>query len=462
MSLSSTGTSAIHARVGEVMAVPRLAAGAASAAAADIALSIHDDIASLEAEWRHFESVADGTVFQTFAWHAAWQKHIGARAGVRPAIVIGRRAGRILFLMALAIEPGRLIRRLVWHAHDLCDYNAPQLATDFADAVGPGGFLPLFAAIKAQLRRDARFRYDAVVLDKMPETVGGQANPFLALGTTLNPSGAYLTRLGDDWDSFYASRRSSATRKRDRKKRRRLGDVGVSFLAPAGKAAVEANLSVLVDQKSKAFARMGVTDLFARPGYRDFFFELATDPASMELCYVSQLKVGDIVAAANLGLIFRGRYYHILSSYDGGEVARFGPGTAHLQDLMRHAIECGCREFDFTIGDEPYKREWADTELALYDHRSAATAIGLAATLPWMAVARVKRFIKQTPILWRTFSKARAWAGSLKGRRKGALGQSSSIDEGNAESTDEARNPSVSTRERPGRELRPEGKRASR
>ena len=31
------------------------------------------------------------------------------------------------------------------------------------------------------------------------------------------------------------------------------------------------------------------------------------------------------------------------------------------------AIDRGFRVFDFTIGDERYKRDWCDTEIKLYD-----------------------------------------------------------------------------------------------
>ena len=71
----------------------------------------------------------------------------------------------------------------------------------------------------------------------------------------------------------------------------------------------------------------------------------------------------------------------------------------------------GCREFDFTIGDEPYKRDWCDAELKLYDHRSAVTLRGWLAALPSIGFTYVKRVIKQTPFLWRLFVKARAVLG---------------------------------------------------
>ena len=246
----------------------------------------------------------------------------------------------------------------------------------------------------------------------MPETVGAQPNPFLALPVSLNPSGAYLTHLIDDWDAFYVAKRSSATRRRDRTKRKRLGDIGpVAFATPSEASGTDALLTTLFAQKARSFARMGVANFLALPGREALFRDFATDPATRALAHVSRLDVGPTLAAANYGLIFRGRYYHVLASYDDGPVSRFGPGAAHLHELMRYAIEQGCREFDFTIGDEPYKRDWCDAELRLYDHRSAVTLRGWLAALPSIGFAYVKRVIKQTPFLWRVFVKVRAVLG---------------------------------------------------
>jgi CelD/BcsL family acetyltransferase involved in cellulose biosynthesis len=373
-------------------------------------LSFHGDIAAIEQDWRDFEQSADGTVFQTFAWQSCWLRHVGHLTSVQPLIAVIRAAdGGILMLAPLAIG-GRPFRQLSWAASDLNDYNAPLLAPEFVRIVSRDDFRSLWRAMVRSLRREARFRFDFIVLDKMPETIGGQPNPFLALPVALNPSGAYLTRLTGDWNSFYVGKRSSATRRRDRTKRKRLNDMGpVAFTTPSDDDGTNAILTTLFAQKARAFAQMGVANFLALPGREAFFRAFATDPATRPLCHVSRLDVGPTLAAANYGLIFRGRYYHVLASYDDGPVSRFGPGAAHLHDLMRHAIEHGCHEFDFTIGDEPYKHDWCDIEIKLFDHRSAATLPGWLAALPAMAFARSKRLIKQTPFLWRLFVRTRAF-----------------------------------------------------
>ncbi len=383
--------------------------------AADIRLSVHKELAAIEQDWRAFEQHADCTVFQTFDWLAAWLEHIGARHGVVPAIVTGRTAaGELLFLLPLAVEACHGVRRLTWLGSDLCDYNGPLLAPDFSQRVGADQFGPLWREINRRLRDDAGLRYDLIDMEKMPEAIGMQPNPFLALDVGLHPSGAYLTHLGAEWEAFYTAKRSSATRRRDRTKLKRLTDFGeVRFVTMATAEDATRALDTLMAQKARSFAAMGVANIFAREGYAKFFHSLAATPAGRELVHVSRLDVGTCPAALNFGLTFRGRYYHVLASYDDGEVSRFGPGRAHLHELLRYAIEHDMRQFDFTVGDEAYKREWSDTEIKLYDYVAPVTLRGAIVASITGGLRRAKRFIKQTPALWSLFSKARSLAGKI-------------------------------------------------
>jgi CelD/BcsL family acetyltransferase involved in cellulose biosynthesis len=387
-------------------------------APADVRLSIHDDLPAVESEWRAFELHADCTVFQSFGWLSSWQRHIGAGKGVRPAIVIGRDArGEILFLLPLSVEPRGFARRLVWLASQISDYNAPLLAPEFSQRLAPRPFLSLWPEILRRIQGHRELRFDLIHFVRMPETVGAQQNPFRHLPVILHPSGAYLAHLAGDWETFYATRRSPSTRQRDRTKRKRLGELGeVKLVTPTAAGEMARTFDALMAQKTRAFASMGVGNLFDRPGHADFYRALAIDPATRPIAHLSRLDVGPIAAAINLGLTFRGRYYHVLASYDDGEASRFGAGAAHLHDLMRHAIETGCEIFDFTVGDEPYKRDWSDTESALFDHVRPARWRGVFAALALLGLIRVKRFIKQTPGVWKAFSKARAFIGTLRGR----------------------------------------------
>src|SRR4051794_10478533 len=98
------------------------------AAANNIELGIHTDIAAAEADWRALQSPMGCSVFQTYEWLSAWQRHVGARNGVTPCIVIGRDASdSALFILPLAIQATGVARQLTWLGSELCDYNMPLL-----------------------------------------------------------------------------------------------------------------------------------------------------------------------------------------------------------------------------------------------------------------------------------------------------------------------------------------------
>jgi D-aspartate ligase len=378
-------------------------------------LRIYSDLTAVETEWRRFERVADCTAFQTFDWLATWQLHIGARQGVRPVIVVGRfGAGDIACIWPLGVVPGHAARRLTWLGQDLCDYNAPLLARDFSERIAPEAFLAAWHELQLQMHCEPLLRFDWIEFEKMPARIGPQINPFTHLAVTPNRSSAHLMALGDDWEEFYRAKRSSATRRRDRAKRRHMADYGdIRFATAADAQSARCTLEILMQQKTRSLARKGIADIFAPPGHREFYLELASNPKLRHLVHISRIEIGDSCAAANLGIVFDGCYYHVLASYVDSEVAHYGPGALHLRELMAHAIALGLRRFDFTIGDEPYKLEWSDSVLKLYDYSAAKAWRGLPARWFSSARRRLKRLIKQTPALWTLASRARSAIGAF-------------------------------------------------
>lgn len=381
----------------------------------NLSLRIYSDLAVVEAEWRLFESVADCTAFQTFDWLATWHRHVGQRAGVRPVIAVGRFGdGEIAFMMPLCVVPERWARRLCWLGQDLCDYNAPLLARDFSQRVPPHRFLAAWQELLAQIQCEPLLRHGWIEFEKMPQKVGAQINPFTYLGVTSNANSAHLTGLSDDWEKFYHAKRSSATRRRDRAKRRHMSEYGdIRFVNAVDADDARRTLETLMEQKSRSLARKGIADIFAPPGHREFYLDLASNPKTRHLVHISRVEVGPVCAAANLGIVFGDCYYHVLASFVDTEIAHYGPGALHLRELMAHAINLGLKRFDFTIGDEPYKLQWSDTELKLYDYTATVTWRGLPARWSSSVRRRIKRFIKQTPLLWKLASQARAALGAL-------------------------------------------------
>ncbi len=402
-------------RVGQAAALKELpsAAGqeprAAAASRAPVAASVltfelYTDLAAAESLWRAFEADAESTPFQFFDWLSAWHRHIGTVQGTQPVIVVARLdSGAVAMLLPFAVEQRGATRSLRWLGQDLCDYNAPMLVRDFSQRVTGAAFRDFWNALLGELRCDPALRIDWIDFEKMPGTVGVQSNPFIHLGLTPNANSAHIAQLGGDWETYYRERRSSATRRRDRAKRKRLAEFGeIRFVTASDPAEIRQTLGVLMQQKSRSFARKGIPDIFARPGHRDFFLDVASGEATRRFAHVSRVEIGADYAATNFALIAGDCYYHILASYCDGPLMRYGPGALHLRDLLGYAIGRGLRRFDFTIGDEQYKLEWSDLRLALFDYSTGVTPRGWLACLGARGRLRIKRIIKQSPMLWKT------------------------------------------------------------
>jgi CelD/BcsL family acetyltransferase involved in cellulose biosynthesis len=375
-----------------------------------LSIQIFSELGAVEAEWRQFERTADCTAFQTFDWLATWQNHVGERRGARPVIAVGRFAeGDVAFIVPLCLMRRHLARRLCWLGQDLSDYNAPLLAADVSERTTPEDFLAAWHELQMQMQCEPLLRHDWIEFEKMPETVGAQANPFMHLRVTPNRSNAHLAHLSEDWEKFYCAKRSSATRRRDRSKLRHMSQFGdVRFITAADAEDARSTLEILMEQKSRALTRKGVADIFARPGHREFFLDLTANPKTRHLVHVSRIEIGDICAATNLGIVFGDCYYHVLASYVDSEVAHYGPGALHLRELLAYAIKRGLKCFDFTIGDEQYKFDWCDTVIKLYDYTATTKWRGLPARALSSVQRRSKRLIKQTPVLWNIVSRVRS------------------------------------------------------
>ena len=61
---------------------------------------------------------------------------------------------------------------------------------------------------------------------------------------------------------------------------------------PAGDAEIRGTLDMLMAQKARSFARMGVANLFARPGYAEFYRATRRRSGERHLVHVSRLDVG--------------------------------------------------------------------------------------------------------------------------------------------------------------------------
>jgi CelD/BcsL family acetyltransferase involved in cellulose biosynthesis len=383
-----------------------------SAPAASAHLTLFTSLEEAGPFWTAFEKEAALHVFQTFAWAKIFQETVGKAENLRPLIVaVETSRGAPLMLFPLALEEKGALTKLIWLGGDTADYQAPLLAPGWRASLAPQTFTALWKEIRAALPA-----HDLIDLGKQPADIQGTDNPFMELGPDLHPAGTHMTRLAEDWESYYKSKRSSSTRKRDRNRRNNLKRLGeLSYEVPQSAGEIDTSLSALFEQKNAFFADCGIASFLKKPGYTDFYRQMAKAHAGSGLIDVSHLRVGEEIAATNWGARFRGHYYYVLGGFTTSPSGKYSPGSLFLLDLLEKETKAGnIHTFDFSIGDEAYKDDWCELHFPLYDYKAASSLKGLLALVPLRLAARLKRFLKQSPRAWALAQSVRKRLGQLR------------------------------------------------
>ena len=297
-------------------------------------------------------SLPDGLVrgpFQHRDWIAAW---IAARADApsRLALAIvtadGRELPRLVLPLMLDIRAGVPC----WTAIDdgVADYNAPLLAPDFAPTTRTMRWI--WARIVDQLPVG-----DLIFLEKMPERIGDRRNPLLDLAGVVR-SRFLAHPLTIDGDVEAMRRRYVGRRSLDRKRRKLERRGRVDFTVARGPDAVP-----LVERL------MGWRDqrYDGRPITAAFYRRLLLDS---DLARVGMLWLDGRAIAGCFAVVDEGALRLLVTAFD--ETAKnWSPGLLAIDSMIVWAVDAGLREFDFTIGSEPYKFDFGVANTPLWEIR---------------------------------------------------------------------------------------------
>jgi CelD/BcsL family acetyltransferase involved in cellulose biosynthesis len=361
-------------------------------------ITIFDSFDAAKSVWMEFEHEADCYAFQSFNWLSNWHLKLGSEPQVQVFIVyVEYPAGRPLMLLPLGIQKRGIASCLVWLGGVISDYLGPLISKDYSRTFNASRFEILWKDIQSELPH-----FDAVLLEKQPESIAGQHNPFLFLHCEPHTCSAHSTSLTGPLDSFLKTKRSSRWLSGERRKERRLGEQGtLSFLIGKEQQDIERILAEMARQKSASYKEMGVSNLFEQQSYRDFFECMSRLHTRDCFVHVCTLMLDQRILTTHWGLVYKNRFYFIMPTYDNSAYARYSPGNILLRHMFEWCIENDVQVFDFLAGDEAYKDLWCDQTLKLYSHFDSHTWKGFLFIWPVRLQRRIKRGIKGSPVLFR-------------------------------------------------------------
>ena len=259
--------------------------------------------------------------------------------------------------------------------------------------------------------KQARLKPDAFVLTNQPMSWEDVANPFALLRHQGSPSECHSATLNADSEQFVNSRLSADARKKLRKKRKKLAEIGpISHIVASNREEVTRIVDAFFAQKLERFRQKHIASEFEAPETRQFILRacldgIATGEPAIEL---HALTAGERIVAVYAGTPHRGRFHAMVNSFDlNAEIARTSPGDLLLMSIMQKMCDRNYEIFDLGIGEARYKSSWCDRSEPLFDTLYAVTLKGHAYVQMASAWLRFKRSVKQNEWAWKTVQKVR-------------------------------------------------------
>lgn len=357
------------------------------------------DLSVLAEEWNDLAIRCPGYFLsQTFQWaETAWET-IARLRGRELNCVTLRSEGRLVAVWPLVVSRDRGLRTIRPLGFEGSEYCAPLIEPG-EEAEGRIAFLWQAAARSADLAVLPHVRADS--------PLAGMLKAGRHWCVTSSVAAPYLARADYlDWAAYYKTI-GSKLRYEIRRGGRRLAEQGEAVLERASPADCAALIDWMLDHKKRWLARSNLTnDWIARPDYRDFLVKLATREDATGGAMLFALKLSGVPIAAALVGVDRSRVEGYVIAYDL-EWNFSSPGQIFTKRLLQWAFERGL-DFDFRIGDDPYKRRWANRSCDTVswhiatNRRGIPTVAGLRAAL---IISRIRQRLglgRYLPPKWRS------------------------------------------------------------
>jgi CelD/BcsL family acetyltransferase involved in cellulose biosynthesis len=342
---------------------------------------------------------------QSPVWIESWIEHL------RPDFLIATmsRGGQPGLSLALEVTRKGPFKLASFMSGSHANGNMPPVTAAFATAATAADLQALIAAIGK-----ARPDIDLISLERLTDGIGGVRNPLLQLQHSHSPNLSLAVSLEGGFDAMLGRASGKRKRKKHRSQTRKFEAAGgFRRIVAKSEAETKALLDAFFAMKEARFRKMGVANVFAEPEVQAFFhsiFARALGEAKPPFV-LHALEVGGKIRAATGSSRCADRLICEFGAIADDDVAFASPGEFLFFDNIKEACDEGFAIYDFSVGDEPYKRLWCNLEIRQSDVLVPLTVKGRALAAAMRATGRLKSLVRNNRFVWKlvkTFRKKAA------------------------------------------------------
>ncbi|WP_213772910.1 GNAT family N-acetyltransferase [Bradyrhizobium sp. dw_78] len=359
-------------------------------------VDIFDNLGQAEAIWRTLEDRQHfSTPFQRFDFLAAWQRQVGERENLVPAIIVARDAEqRPLLLLPLAQKHEHGVRTASFMGGKHTTFNMALWDREFARAATAPDLDALISGVRT------RSELDVLALHQQPLHWHDLPNPMSMLPHQASVNDCPLLTM--EPGAAPATRISNSFRRRLNGKERKLQALpGYRYYAATADSDIERLLDWFMRVKPLRMAEQKLPNVFAEPGVEDFIRSACMAPVAGggHAIDIHALECDEEIIAIFAGASSGYRFSMMFNTYTMSEHARHSPGMVLLRHIVDRYAELGYRAFDLGIGSDDYKRQFCKSDEPIFDCFIPLSLRGTVATAAMSRINRAKHMVKHNPAL---------------------------------------------------------------
>jgi CelD/BcsL family acetyltransferase involved in cellulose biosynthesis len=342
------------------------------------------EIMDLEPSWRDLESknITTPSVFQSFEWVKSWcDTHLSHASTDQLKVTAGYLNGNLVFILPLVITSRFGLKILQWITEPLGQYGdvlcakGQDVSTWMALALG---------AIKqdksVDLIRLRHVRQDSLVeafaKSKMIDAKYYERAPYLDLSTFKG-------------DAEYDARYSSTQRKRRKKIRKHLEEMGeVKFATLNTSAEIATAIETSIIEKNAWLSDRGrFNRIMGCPRHVNFLKALAKSTSEHFAMTTTELTAGGKPVSWEIAFRYRGTHFAYITSHVN-KLTDLSPGRLHMDLSQRAALAAGQIRFDLMVPYDLHKESWSSAMVNVNDYYYPATTLGRLYGAAYLRAAR--------------------------------------------------------------------------
>lgn len=329
-------------------------------------IRIEADFAFLGADYQMLFAASGADAFRHPLWLDAFYRHLAPARGAQPVVVSARSGdGRLVFVLPLILRRISGLRLLETADLGVSDYSAPVVDTAWRERLAAD---PTLRGAVARVLPP----HDIWRIRPVREEVLAAWSLFVEAPAKRLDFSAHEAALSDPYPAWRAaSLTPSYAKYLDRRKTRFLKSGTVQLEQLTGEAAGE-GIAALRELRTGRF----VGDPIQEAAPSAFYAEVAARGSQTGFARTYRLSHDGDTVSLVFALTHQRRLYYMLIGCDYERFGKHSPGLVFYDLLMADWVAAGGAVFDFTIGDEPFKRDYGTRAVAMFQLTRTPTLKG--------------------------------------------------------------------------------------